>query len=208
MPAKTKLTVASLSDQIKDLLVDRIVTGTLQPGDRLIELSIAQEVGTSQAPVREALRQLEGLGLIAFRRNRGAVVRKYSREERREIYAVRAELEGFAAAIVAASDPDVGTQLLSLCVQMERAADPVAFVDLNTAFHRLIVEACGNQALRDIWERLDVQTRTRINTAQDAEHLDAAQADHRKIAEAIATGRAQDARSLMTAHINAVVEGP
>ena len=81
----------SLSDQIKDRLIDAITSGRLKPGDRLVELKIAEDMQTSQAPVREALRALDSLGLIEMRRNRGAMVRAFGETELRNINAVRAE---------------------------------------------------------------------------------------------------------------------
>lgn len=202
-----KLNKITLSDQIKDLLVSQIIDGTLKPGDRLLELSIAKEAGTSQAPVREALRQLEALGLITFRSNRGATVREIDAVERAEIYAVRAELEGFAAFLVATTLPRTGDDLLTLCNRMDAAVaqgDTAAFVDLNTAFHRKIVEASGNRTLLEIWDRLDIQMRTTLNTARAPETPKAAIRDHRVIAHSIGEGRAEDARATMVAHINAV----
>ena len=66
------LSRSSLADQIRDHLLSRIVQGELQPGERLVELKIASEMSTSQAPVREALRQLDALGVIETLRNKGA----------------------------------------------------------------------------------------------------------------------------------------
>lgn len=196
----------SLADEVKKVLVDRITSGVLSPGDRLIELKIAEELGTSQAPVREALREIEAVGLVQFRRNRGAVVRKIEREELVQIYAVRAELEGFAAELAAGSD--IGPALLDLCDQMHAGVaqgDLSAFVDLNTAFHRMIVEAAGNGPLLEMWERLDIQTRTAVNR-QDAESdLAAAVTDHRLVAGHIGRGEGKAARAAMVAHVNGVV---
>ena len=196
----------SLADEIKQVMVDRITSGILSPGDRLIELKIAEELGTSQAPVREALRELEAVGLVQFRRNRGAIVRKIEREELVQFYAVRAELEGFAAELAAGSD--IGRALFELCDQMDAAVaqnDLPAFVDLNTTFHRRIVEAAGNGPLLEMWERLDIQTRTAVNRQDAVSDLAAAVADHRAIAGHIRSGDCQSERSALVAHVNGVV---
>lgn len=200
------LQTLTLAGQIRERLVARMIAGDLQPGDRLIEMRIAKEMGTSQAPVREALRELEGLGLVQFRRNRGAIVREVSDKERQEIYTVRAELEGHAAARVAAGQPQLAEALASLCAQMEQdaAADPETFARLNTAFHRTIVEGAGNGTLLRIWEGLDIQLRTALNTARNPQNIDTARRDHRQITTAIAKGDAAGARTLMVAHITGV----
>src|SRR5215210_9559727 len=86
-----------LRDQIKDVIVERIIDGVYGPGERIIETRVAQEFGVSQAPVREALRELELLRLVVSEPFRGARVREVSAEELREIYPVRAALEEVAA---------------------------------------------------------------------------------------------------------------
>src|ERR687887_1897079 len=86
-----------LREQVKELVLERILDGTYAPGERLVETRIAQELGTSQAPVREALRDLELLRLVESEPFRGARVREVRREELAEIYPVRAALEEVAA---------------------------------------------------------------------------------------------------------------
>lgn len=85
-----------LREQVKDVLLQRIVSGELEPGERLVETRIAQELGTSQAPVREALRDLELLRLVESEPFRGSRVRVFDEEEMIEVYPVRASLEELA----------------------------------------------------------------------------------------------------------------
>ena len=207
-PTKKPVRPPALSTQIKDHLVHQMVAGDLRPGDRLVELKIANEMSTSQAPVREALKELEALGLVLFRRNRGATVRKMNAAELADVYAVRAELEGYAATL-AAGRPRVGDRLLKLCAKMEEAPQKGAsFVSLNTDFHKIIVDASENRTLVEIWEKLDVRTRTALNPAGQLKVSPDVLADHRKIAEAIQSGDAELARRRVVAHINAVVSAP
>ncbi|MGH3034284.1 MAG: GntR family transcriptional regulator, partial [Gaiellaceae bacterium] len=86
-----------LREQVKEVLLARILDGTYAPGDRLVETRIAQELGTSQAPVREALRELELLRFVESKPYVGARVRELSEEELAEIYPVRAAIEEVAA---------------------------------------------------------------------------------------------------------------
>ena len=86
-----------LREQVKDILLQRIVSGELKPGERLVETRIASELGTSQAPVREALRDLELLRLVESEPFRGARVRGFGEAELIEVYPVRAVLEELAA---------------------------------------------------------------------------------------------------------------
>src|SRR4051795_10168425 len=86
-----------LRDRIKDAILARILDGTYAPGERIVEIRVAQELGVSQAPVREALRELELLRLVVSEPFRGARVREVTARELAEIYPVRAALEEVAA---------------------------------------------------------------------------------------------------------------
>src|SRR6266705_3268452 len=86
-----------LRDQVKEILLKRILDGEYKPGDRLVEMHIAQEFEISQAPVREALRELEALGFVESEPYRGTHVRAVTKSELTEIYPVRAALEEVAA---------------------------------------------------------------------------------------------------------------
>jgi len=87
-----------LAEQVKDRLLQDIMAGRYPPHSRIVETRVARELGTSQAPVREALRGLEALGLVEIMPFRGARVRRPSRDELLEAYAVRFALESLGAA--------------------------------------------------------------------------------------------------------------
>ncbi|MFN3337079.1 MAG: GntR family transcriptional regulator, partial [Thermomicrobium sp.] len=86
-----------LREEIKEYLIDAILRRRLAPGDRIIETRIAQELGVSQTPVREALRDLELLGFVTSEPFRGTRVRAFTHEELVQIYPIRAAIEGVAA---------------------------------------------------------------------------------------------------------------
>ena len=204
MPEPEILSRQSLPEQIKDRLLAQITSGALQPGDRLIELRIAEEMETSQAPVREALRELEAIGVVETIRNKGSRVRAITPEELGEIYDLRAELEGFAAELAASGNTAIGPALAQQVEAMRdaaRANDTLAFADANTAFHREIVEAAGNSILLEHWEQLDVQFRSALNMTR--RELDLAQTaeSHLAIVEAITDGAATGARTAARAHV-------
>ncbi len=92
-----------LRDEIRDQLIEHILNGRLPPGERIVEMRIAQQFGVSQAPVREALRDLDLLGFVVSSPFRGAIVRQISVEELVQLYPIRAVLEGLAARHAAAS---------------------------------------------------------------------------------------------------------
>ena len=85
-----------LREQVKEMILERILAGEYEPGERLVETRLAQELGTSQVPVREALRELEVLRFVESEPFRGARVRAVSRAEMVEIFPVRAAIEEVA----------------------------------------------------------------------------------------------------------------
>lgn len=195
---------ASLSQQIRDALLERILSGNLQPGDRLIELKIADEMQTSQAPVREALRELEAIGLIETQRNRGARVRIIDENELAEIYEVRAELEALAGELVAARAPETAKALEKILDRMRKAAergDAKKFAELNSEFHSTIVAASGNRILRETWDGLNVRSRTRLNMMRTAADLTPLADSHLDIIAAIASGDSAAARDASWRHV-------
>src|ERR671911_3188810 len=92
---------SNLREQIKDVMLQRIVSGAYPPGARLVETRIAQELGVSQAPVREALRDLEELGCVVHEPFRGCSVREFSIPELLDAFPVRIALEELAARLAA-----------------------------------------------------------------------------------------------------------
>ena len=95
MEATAKKNVGTLSGQVREYILTKILNGEFEPGERLIEMKIAHQMQTSQAPVREAIRELEATGLLETLPNRGSRVRKVSNQELFDIYDVRAQLEGY-----------------------------------------------------------------------------------------------------------------
>jgi len=182
-----------LREQVKDVLLQRIVSGELEPGDRLVETRIAQELGTSQAPVREALRDLELLRLVESEPFRGARVRVFDEREMIEVYPVRASLEELAARLAAAN---LGGDVSALEVEVEamreavRRDDTNALVQHDIAFHRLIVEAAANSVLEQCWKSLGVEGRITLSLyGTYMEPVEAAER-HVELLEAIRSGHA------------------
>lgn len=180
-----------LREQIKDVLLQRIVSGELQPGERLVETRIAQELGTSQAPVREALRDLQLLRLVESEPFRGSRVRVFDEEEMIEVFPVRASLEELAAKLATEKlEGDVS----ALEVEFEGMLDAVKRDDTNAlaqhdiAFHRLIVEASGNSVLEQCWKSLGVESRITLSLYGTYMEPEQAAERHIKLIDAIRSG--------------------
>ena len=169
-----------LREQVKDILLQRIASGELKPGERLVETRIAQELGTSQAPVREALRDLQLLRLVESEPFRGSRVRVFGQEELIDVYPVRAALEELAARLAAEKlDGDVAVLEAELEAMKDavRRDDTHALVEHDVAFHRHIVEAAGNSVLKQCWQSLGVESRITISLY--GTYMDPAQAAER-----------------------------
>ena len=197
------LTRTVLREQIRELLLERILKGELQPGDRIVELQIAQELGTSQAPVREALRELQSLGFVEHEPYRGTRVRRITEEELAEIYPVRAALEELAAQEAASRlDGKVG-ELEREFEAMRDAADRGVLQDLaahDATFHRLIVEAAGNQVLLDTWRTLRVEARVVVTALKTDIDLQELAELHRPLLEALKEGSPEKAGGALRQH--------
>src|SRR5919199_538549 len=138
---------AMLRDQIKDVLLQRILDGDYSPGQRIVETRVAEEFGVSQAPVREALRELEILRLVVSEPFRGARVRDVTTQEIAEAYPVRAALEELSARLAAESLAGRGEVLAPEIDGMRAAAaddDLHRFVRHGGALQRVFVDATAN----------------------------------------------------------------
>ena len=155
-----------LADQVKDRLLQDILAGRYPPEARIVETSLARELGVSQAPVREALRGLEALGLVEILPFRGARVRRPSIGELLEAYTVRFELEALGArlGVPAMSDADLA-ELEALGEAMQRAAgagDRHEVAVADAAFHARLLHLAGNATLERVWRSLEPFSRTYI----------------------------------------------
>jgi DNA-binding GntR family transcriptional regulator len=179
-----------LRQQVKELLLERILAHHYAPGDRLVETRIAQELGVSQAPVREALRELETLRFVESAPFKGAWVREVSDRELAEIYPIRAALEDVAARAAAERLAGDVAALEREIARMAKAKDLHEQVGHDVRFHRLIVEASANARLIELWDSLQVEARTMITAIRTGLDPIAIAARHEPIVEAL---RVQDA---------------
>jgi DNA-binding GntR family transcriptional regulator len=153
-----------LADQVKERLLESILDGHYPPDSRIIETQVARELGTSQAPVREALRGLEALGVVEITPFRGARVRRPSRREIVEAYAVRSTLEALAARLAVPRITDAHlAELAGQTKAMQAAAregDGQGVAEADARFHGRIVELADNGALEKVWRSLEPFSRT------------------------------------------------
>ncbi|HYJ12238.1 MAG TPA: GntR family transcriptional regulator [Thermomicrobiales bacterium] len=145
-----------LRHDVRDHLRNQIFDGTLQPGDRIVESRLARELGISQAPVREALRELEQMGLVVSYPNRGSSVRKVEPTDAAEMYSLRAHLEAMAVdrAVERMTEGDLDTLDGFIDGMLDAAAnnDPERLTELDTAFHEFILTCADHDLLLRTWQ--------------------------------------------------------
>lgn len=204
----------ALVDEIASAIRNRIMTGEIAIGSQLRQAELAQELGVSRTPVREALRQLQTSGLIDVMPNRGAVVRVPAPWEVREAYEVRAELEGLACerAVGRINDEELEQLRAANAGMREAVANPEASppgeepptVALNDVFHTLIHQISGNRRLaRSINEINETFPRnvSWLVLAGDSRRREENVREHERIVEAMAAGDTAGARELMRTHV-------
>ncbi len=155
-----------LADQIRDHLLQGIFSGQFPPDARIVETRIARDLGTSQAPVREALRGLEALGVVEILPFKGARVRRASRSEILEAYEVRSSLETLGARLgVPQMTAEDLAEITALNEAMQAAAasgDGRLLAEADATFHGRILGLAGNGTLERVWRSLQPFSRTYI----------------------------------------------
>jgi len=194
-----------LRDVVFDCLREAIISGTLRPGERLMEIQLAEEMGVSRTPVREAIRKLELEGLVVIAARRGAYVSDISIKDISNVFEIRAALEGLAASLAAEriseKELDEMERVLALA-SGEEAGDVEELIRRDNQFHTLIYQASRNERLVNILSNLQEQVdRFRAISLATPGRGREAMAEHQKIAEAIAGRNAEEALSLGQQHV-------
>lgn len=193
-----------LSARVKDRILRWILEGELAPGSRIVETRVARQLGTSQAPVREALRDLATLGLVEMHPYRGARVRTPKSDELIEAMEVRGEIEAIAArqaaALIDEKTLDRMRELLDGMRDAARHGDAHGQALLNSEFHTCVIEASGNHTIGRLWTVLEPFARTYLTATAPGADLNWLAERHVAILEALEAHDAERAASVMRTH--------
>src|SRR5687768_13413238 len=208
----TRLEPRALSDQIVESLKRVIVTGELGPGARVLETDLAEQLGVSRGPVREAFRQLEQEGLLVSYPHRGTFVASVPEDEIEEVYALRAQIEVYAARRVVARQPEEAARALQDIVDgMEeavQAGDLPALADRDLQFHDTLLALSGYQGLHRIWRSMDGLVRARtyatLGAMDNPDFVSRTARIHQPIVDAIRAADADAAERAVAEHIKSV----
>lgn len=202
----------SLVEIILQRVTDAIVSGEIGPDEKLIEARLAQDLGVSRGPIREAVCRLEQMGLVEKVPYMGTFVRGVSRKDIEDLYEVRAELEGLAARKLAtAKDSQHVVELQAILQEMEKAMKaerPSQLFLQDAAFHDALIYMTENKLLGEIWNLVGTQLRRIILLKRDRPYrsLEEIIAIHAPIVEAIASGDPQCAEAEARQHVETSYE--
>ncbi|MET7682354.1 GntR family transcriptional regulator [Streptomyces sp. NPDC005423] len=193
----------SRTEAVLETIKHAILTGELRPGQALVEAELAERIGVSKTPVREALKTLAGSGLVVMLPYKGVTVREVDEELARAVYDMRLLLEPVAAGRSTLSRQALEEARAALAAA-DRAEDAADRSLANRAFHRALYAGCGNALLVKSLDELRDQTAL-VSSAAWARMPSWEQEarEHREILAAAETGDSRNVRALMRGHISA-----
>lgn len=194
-----------LREIVFESMREAILSGTLEPGERLMEIQLAEEMGVSRTPVREAIRKLELENFVVMIPRKGAYVAGVSLKDVADVFEIRSALEGLAAGLAAEriTDDELEQMEQALLFKIsESEMDLEQIVKSDTDFHALVYRASRNERLVQILENLREQIqRFRSTSLAVPGRNKLAIEEHRMIVEALRNHDSEEAQSLAIAHI-------
>jgi DNA-binding GntR family transcriptional regulator len=199
-------------DWIAARLVEAIRKGDIKPGQRLVVADIAQQLKVSAGPVREAMRDLAGAGILEISPHKGARVQIMTTRAVQDIYDIREMLEALAARRAAerielGANRDRFDRAVAEVRRASKDAPLSEYIAVNRAFHRTVWELASSTRLVGLLDQLTVFIDTlRDESRLDAAHLKASAWEHEALIEAISSGDGRSAERTMRAHIRHYAE--
>lgn len=200
-----------LREIVYEQLKLQILTGKITPGTRMMEVELADEMGVSRTPVREAIRKLEKEGLVTIEPRRGAYASDISVTDMVDIMEVREDLEGLAASLAARRITDEQSrELLEITRQYSeaiKAGDTEQIIHFDEMFHKKIVSCSGNKTLIQLSETVqELALRFRYLYYDDFSRYENMPFEHKNIIDAITSGESETARTAADHHVKALKE--
>lgn len=196
-----------LREMVFDVLMEAIISGKLPPGERLMEVQLAEEMGVSRTPVREAIRRLELEGFVVMIPRKGAYVAGLSIKDIVNIFEIRTALEqlavGLATERMTSEDLEALKRMVLELSESEKEADVEAWTELDKRFHRLIYEYSRNERLIQMMDNIIEQiNRYRVISLSNPEIRHHTVEEHKRIVEAMAERNIQAAQKAAADHLN------
>jgi DNA-binding GntR family transcriptional regulator len=195
----------SLPEQIAERIATQILEGNLEPGSRLKEELLAEEFGTSRAPIREALYILTLQGLVERTPRKGAVVKSYTNKELTQLYQVRSHLEELAIQQIPLPLTEQGKRnYMRIINEMEHAVtdnDLNRYAQLNLEYHRTFFELADNTILANLYEQLEIPLQFVLKVSVgNEETLRVSLQEHKHIVSLLLEGKKAEALAALKQH--------
>lgn len=195
-----------LRDVVFNTLREGILTGKLKPGERLMEIHLADKLGVSRTPIREAIRMLELEGLVTMIPRRGAEVSRISEQDLRDVLEVRASLESLAARLACVKITEEQRQELrnaaDAFVKSTLSGNVTAVAQADVKFHDIILQASGNRQLIQLVNNLSERMfRYRLQYVKDTKNHKKLIQEHSLIMNSILDGNVEEAIKQVETHI-------
>lgn len=200
----------ALATEVYDNLLDALMDGRLAAGDRLVMDRLADDLGVSRSPVRDALLRLHREGVVEPGGRRGYLVRAASDSDIHDFYSARMAVEGYAAGLLSDAGPEVWASLRAMLEELSgKAAGTIReSFDANRSFHRRVVEVTNNTYLVDMFDTIWNRSRTAL-TYRDFASVSPYEgfvAEHTELLDDLVGADAETARSVMVKHIGCGLE--
>jgi DNA-binding GntR family transcriptional regulator len=190
-----------LRDEIRTIVIDRILSGGLPEGEVVGEEALAVDIGVSRTPLREALLTLQRDGFVESHHGRGFIVRPLTVLEAQELYPIVWTLEGFALSHSAPATPAQLKQLGKLNRDLRSGQSTIARTAADAEWHRLLLDGCRNAKLTEVLSSLKLATqRYELSYLAADPHVATSVREHAEILRLLSNGRASEARKALTVH--------
>jgi DNA-binding GntR family transcriptional regulator len=194
-----------LSERVRELIVEEVLHGELEPGERIVESALARRLGVSQAPVREAIRELVLLGFLNTEPHRGTSVRTFTPAQLCETYTVRAALESLGARLAAErlteGDAQALEAILDDMLEAGRQGDGDRLVQLENCYHETMLKVSRNKTLYQLWKTLQFGYWTMVTHRKSGDDPQFLAARHKELLEAIKSRDPKRAMYTMQHHM-------
>ena len=196
----------TIKDQIYDVLRQEIIEGILRPGDKIVEQNLADRLNVSRSPIREAIKQLVGDGLLTYIPNQGAFVKQLSAKEVQDSYDVRIMLEEYAIKHIDDKLREkYGKQMLKLRKKMEQAMEDLSITQyllVDRDLHALIIHICDNKVVWNFYEKLWGQIAPfRTISLMSDKRLKLSMQEHINILDGIMEHKDEEALEVLQVHL-------
>jgi GntR family transcriptional regulator of gluconate operon len=202
-----RLSSPTLAERSAELIRERILAGDFASGDRLVEAKIAEQLGISRGPLREALKQLAAEGLVREEPRRGAFVATPTADDVQDVYDLRAAIESRAARLVIANGDPAALEVLRRALDgigaAAKAGDLQRLVRADYEFHETLCRVSGNRRLHEVFVRNASALRVLLRLEEERFYasFDEVLNQHRDLLGAVEAGDAPRAEAMFTDHL-------